>query len=261
MDKIWQFRDFIWLSVKREFKQKYQNSLLGALWSILNPLAMIVIYTVVFSSIMSAKFSGVNSQYAYGIYICSGILAWGLFAEIVTRGQNILLDNANLLKKVSFPIRVLPVILVISAQINFAIIFMLFTCFLLVTGTFPGNVIIATVPITIVLIIFATGLALTVSVLNVFFRDVGHLMALSMQFWFWLTPIVYPINILPELIQNAVLLLNPLTAIVQSYQSVLVYQQMPDWLSLSFPLTAGLLLCILGQYLTRLHASEIVDEL
>jgi lipopolysaccharide transport system permease protein len=100
---LWAYRGFILGSVNREFQLKYRNSLLGAAWTVINPLAMIVVYTVIFSQVMRAKLPGVDHGFAYSIYLCAGSLTWGLFAEIVGRGQNIFIENANLLKKISFP--------------------------------------------------------------------------------------------------------------------------------------------------------------
>jgi len=135
---LYQYKGFILGSVKREFQSKYQNSLLGAAWTVLNPLAMIIVYTVIFSQIMRAKLPGIDSTFAYSIYLCAGVLTWGLFAEIVTRAQNTFLEHANLLKKLSFPRLCLPVIVVANALLNFSIVFGLFSIFLLSSGNFPG---------------------------------------------------------------------------------------------------------------------------
>ncbi|EJJ1099247.1 ABC transporter permease, partial [Escherichia coli] len=88
IELIWEYRGFILGNIKREFQSKYRNSLLGVTWSVLNPLSMIVVYTVIFSQVMRAKLPGVDSQYAYSIYICAGILTWGLFSDLVLRSQN-----------------------------------------------------------------------------------------------------------------------------------------------------------------------------
>ena len=93
---LWNYRGFISGSVKREFQSKYRNSLLGALWTVLNPLAMIVVYTVIFSEVMKARLPGVDSVFGYSIYLCAGILTWGFFAELVGRSQTVFIDNANL---------------------------------------------------------------------------------------------------------------------------------------------------------------------
>jgi len=112
---LWAYRGFILGSVKREFQSKYRNSLLGAAWTVINPLAMIVVYTVIFAQVMKARLPGVDSTFAYSIYLCSGVLTWGLFAEIAGRAQNIFLEHANLLKKLSFPRLCLPTVVVLNA--------------------------------------------------------------------------------------------------------------------------------------------------
>jgi lipopolysaccharide transport system permease protein len=113
---LWAYRGFIVASAMREFQSKYRNSLLGAAWTVINPLAMIIVYTVIFSQTMRAKLPGVDSTFAYSIYLCAGVLTWGLFAEIVGRGQNVFLENANLLKKLSFPRLCLPVVVVANTE-------------------------------------------------------------------------------------------------------------------------------------------------
>ena len=158
---LWAYRGFVLGSVRREFQLKYRNSLLGAAWTVLNPLAMIVVYTVIFSQVMKAKLPGVDSTFAYSIYLCAGLLTWGLFAEIVGRAQNIFLEHANLMKKLSFPRMTLPVIVVLGAGLNFAIIFGLFLLFLLVTGNFPGWALLGAVPVLAVQVAFSIGLGIT----------------------------------------------------------------------------------------------------
>ena len=254
------YRGFILGSVKREFQSKYRNSLLGALWTVLNPLAMIVVYTVIFAQVMQAKLPGVTSSFGYSIYLCAGVLTWGLFAEMVGRGQNVFLDNANLLKKLSFPRLCLPIIMVLSAALNFAIIFLLFTLFLVLSGNFPVWAFLAVFPVLMLQVIFATGLGMSLGVLNVFFRDVGQFFGIVLQFWFWFTPIVYPLNAVHEGIRS-VISLNPMTPVVSAYQGILVSGLWPDWGSLVPTGVLGLLLCLLGMQLFRKRAGEMVDEL
>lgn len=257
---IWSYRGFILLSVKREFQSKYLNSLLGVAWTVIQPLSMILVYTVIFSQIMRAKLPGVENSFGYSIYLCAGILTWGLFAEIVSRGQNTFLEHGNLLKKVSFPRLCLPVTVVATALINFAIIFGLFTLFLIITGAFPGPVFFAIIPVLMVQVLFAIGLGVTLGVLNVFFRDVGQAFSVILQFWFWLTPIVYPITILPRQAQE-LLHYNPMTGLMGAYQTILVRAQLPDWQALIPVLLLGIFFCAAGMRLFRKHAGEIVDEL
>lgn len=257
---LWAYRGFILGSVKREFQSKYRNSLLGVAWTVINPLAMIFIYTVIFSQMMKARLPGVDSTFAYSIYLCAGVLTWGLFAEIVGRAQNMFLEHANLMKKLSFPRLCLPVTVVVNALLNFSIVFSLFVAFLIIFGNFPGWPIIALLPLLGILILFAIGLGISLGVLNVFFRDVGQFFGIFLQFWFWLTPIVYAANTLPEFVRPW-LALNPMSSLMAAFQSVLVSGQWPQWQTLWPTSLFALLLCTLGFRLFRKHSGEMGDEL
>ncbi|MFZ6846086.1 ABC transporter permease [Undibacterium sp. RuTC16W] len=257
---LWAYRGFILGSVKREFQAKYGNAILGAAWTVLNPLAMILVYTVIFAQVMHSRLPGVDTAFAYSIYLCAGILTWGLFAEIVARGQTMFLDNANVIKKINFPRICLPLIVVLNACLNFSIIFGLFTGFLILSGNFPGWVFLAILPVLLLQVIFAIGLAMIIGVLNVFFRDVGQFFSIFIQFWFWLTPIVYPSSILPAPIR-ALLVYNPMAQMTAAYQTILVSAQLPSWQSLLPTLVLSLLLCVLGMQLFRKRVGEMVDEL
>ena len=259
---LWAYRGFVFGSVKREFQAKYMNAMLGALWSLLSPLAMIVVYTVIFAEVMHSKLPGAapDARFAYSIYLCAGVLTWGLFAEIIARAQSMFIEQANLIKKISFPRICLPLIVVLNALVNFGIIFGLFTLFLLASGSFPGAVFFAVIPVLAIQLLLALGIGMIAGVLNVFFRDVGQFVTIAMQFWFWLTPVVYPVTILPPEVRE-LLGWNPMARLVEAYQQVLVKGVAPDWMSLLPVLVLALLLCVLGLRLFRRRAGEMVDEL
>lgn len=260
LKSVWAYRGFVLGSVKREFQSRYQNSLLGAAWTVLNPLAMILIYTVVFSQVMRARLPGTENTYSYSIYLCAGVLTWGLFAEITSRSLTVFIEHANLIKKLSFPRLCLPVIVIASAGLNFAVIFGLFTAFLLVTGNFPGLPYLAVFPLLVLEAAFAIGLGVTLGILNVFFRDIGQLYGVILQFWFWLTPIIYPASVLPEWIRPFIGL-NPMASLMAAFQTVLVSGRWPLWGEL-IPITLlAFAMCGLGIWLYRRHAGEMVDEL
>lgn len=261
LKSLWAYRGFILGSVKREFQSKYRNSLLGAAWTVFNPLAMIIVYTVIFTKVMHSRLpTGIDSEFAYSVYLCAGVLTWGLFSEIVSRAQNTFLEHANLLKKLSFPRLCLPVIVVANALLNFSIVFSLFSIFLLITGNFPGVVFISLIPVLIILVAFAIGLGISLGVLNVFFRDVGQFFGIFIQFWFWFTPIVYPITILPESVRS-LMKYNPLENLIGAFQEILVAHKWPEWQSLFAVSCVAVVMCILGMHLFRKHAGEMVDEL
>ena len=221
---------------------------------------MIVVYTVIFSQVMRSRLPGIESDFAYSIYLCSGVLTWNLFAELVGRSQNVFIEYASLIKKLNFPRSCLPVIVILSSLLNFAIIFGLFTLFLVFTGNFPGWSYLAILPVLIIEILFSIGLGITLGVLNVFFRDVGQFFGILIQFWFWFTPIVYPVSVLPENIRS-LLVFNPMFTIIDAYQNALLNRVSPQWEALLPVAVISLLLCLLALQLFRKHAGEMVDEL
>jgi lipopolysaccharide transport system permease protein len=260
LQDIWNYRGFILGSVKREFQLKYRNSLLGAAWTVLNPLAMILVYTVIFSQVMQNRLPGNLNNYSFSIYLCSGLLTWNLFSEIVGRSQTMFLEHANLIKKINFPRICLPIIVVLNACLNFWIVFGIFTLFLIGTGNFPGLAFLAIFPLLLLQVLFAIGLGVNIGVLNVFFRDVGQFFNIFLQFWFWLTPVVYVLSIVSPKIQ-AFMFLNPMTGLIQSYQGIFVGGQWPDWLALIPLATISSALCFLGIKLFRSRIHEMEDEL
>lgn len=257
---IWSYRGFIWGSVQREIQARYRNSILGSLWAILNPLASIIIYTVIFSQLMRVRLPGVNDTLAYSIYLCAGVLTWALFAEIIGRCQNVFLDNANMLKKLNFPRICLPAIVILNAGVNFVISFGLFFCFLILVGKFPGWVVLGLSYVLVIQVALAIGLGIILGIMNVFFRDVGQFIGIILQFWFWFTPIVYPLSALPTSVQS-VIRLNPMTAITTAYQTMFVYGQWPEGLTLIPAAATAIVACLLAVALYRRRSGEMVDEM
>ena len=247
-------------SVKREFQLRYRNSLLGASWTILNPLAMILVYTLIFSQVMQTRLPGTDTPYAYGIFLMSGLLPWGLFTEIVSRGPTLFLDQANLLKKIHFPKMALLVIAVVNSLVNFGITFGLFLLFLILIGQFPGWAVIGMLPVLLLQICLAASACLILAILNVFFKDVAPLTTIVLQFGFWLTPIVYAQSMVPEQYQSF-LALNLLSEIFEAYHTIFIDQTIPSWGTLWSPSLFCIALVILATRLFKKHSADMVDEL
>jgi len=246
--------------VWREFKGRNLHSLLGSLWSVLNPLAMIIVYTVIFSKIMSAKLPGINDTMGYSMFLCAGLLPWGFFFELLIRCQSVLIEQANLIKKVNFPRITLPVILLSSTAINFLIIFGIFLAFLVLSGRLFGWAILAFLPLLMIQQAFAIGFGMILGTVNVFFRDVGHLVGIVLQFWFWFTPIIYPVTILPERARNLINL-NPMTQFVFAYQQIILHDEWPIWMNFKFHIAGSIAALAFGFFVFRKLSDEVVDEL
>jgi lipopolysaccharide transport system permease protein len=258
---LWDYRSFIFSSVARELGARYRESLLGALWSIANPLAMILIYTLVFSQFMRAKLvEHEATPFAFSIYLCAGILPWTLFSETLTRLTTCFLENSNIIKKTSLPRVCIPAIVALSALANFAVFLALFLFFLALVGHWPGWLLLAIVPLLALQLLFTIGLGVFLGTLNVFFRDVAQFTALVLQFWFWLTPILYPMSILPEDIQKY-FQLNPLQPLMASYQTVFLEHRIPNFNTLLYLSAITLLLVFLSARFFLSRIGELVDEL
>jgi lipopolysaccharide transport system permease protein len=257
---VWKYRGFIAATIKRDFEVRYLNSALGALWSVINPLALISIYTLVFSQIMSARLPYFEGTYAYSIHLCTGIILWSLFSDITVKAQAVFLEHANLIKKMSFPRICLPIVVVGNGLINFAIISALFAAVLALVGALPGIQALALVPIAGLTAWFAIALGVSLGILNVFFRDVGHFFSVILQFWFWLTPIVYPVSILPPRAESF-MMFNPLAGLIVAARDVLLTGDWPDWRSLWVIAALALLLSIIAVRLYLRHGAEMQDEL
>ena len=153
-----------------------------------------------------------------------------------------------------------PIIAFISAMVQEVILLACFAVFLVAVGAHPGIEIIAIVPVLAIASLFAMGLGLFLSTINVFYRDVEQGTALTLQFWFWLTPVVYPVTALPPSIQS-VLSWNPMFPVVRAMQAIFLDHRFPDWLSLAYPLALAIVLAFLARATFERLANELVDEL
>src|SRR5262245_52965449 len=260
LQALWAYRGFVFGMVARDFRGRYLGSVLGASWAVLNPIAQILIYTLIFSQVMRARLPNIRDTLAYSLYLCAGALTWNYFVEVLIRSQTVFLEQATMLKKVSFPRVTLPVYVFLSATVNFAIVWGLFLVFLFVSGRWPGWVLIALLPLLLIQQVLAVGLGLALGVTNVFFRDVAQAVGVGLQFWFWLTPIVYPLSAVPESIR-AVMAWNPLYALVASYQRIVVEHAWPQWSQLWPVCLIAVAVAALAETTFRHLSSSMVDEL
>lgn len=255
----WRYRGFVVSSVANEFKSRLSRSRFGTAWVVLQPLATVLIFTTILSGVLAAKLQGVDNKHAYAVFLMSGILCWSLFAEIVQRCTTVFIDNGSLLKKMQFPRIVLPIVSVGAAAVGNLALLVVMLVILPFIGFLPTVHLLWLPLLMLVTIALATGIGLFLGTLNVFVRDVGQVVVVLIQFWFWVTPIVYPPTIVPEHLRS-LLYLNPVVALSASYQDVLVYGRAPDAHVLG---SAAFALVMLGValFLFRRASAEMVDVL
>ncbi len=257
---IWQYRSFILSSIISEFKIKFVRSKLGAFWMILQPLSQVVIYALILSTIMGARLPNVNNRYAYALYLLSGTLAWTYFNEIVTRCLTLFVDKANLMKKMQFPRMTLPLVVIGSALFNHIMLFLAIVFIFMLFGYFSPQIFVWLPLLMFANTLLATGIGLILGVLNVFMRDLTHIVPILMQLWFWATPIVYPMSIIPEHLRHF-LQLNPLYPIVQSYQDLFLYHHISTSFDVMITVLLSTVVLILGLLMFHRAGPEMVDVL
>jgi len=257
---LYKYRNFIIQSVRNDLISRFSRSKLGGLWAILNPLSQVLIYALILSNVLAAKLPGVDSQYAYAIYLMAGLLGWTLFNEIVGRCLNIFIEHGNLIKKMSFPKVALPAIAVGSCLINNLFLFISMLGIFALLGHQFNMAMLWLIPLTLVVVVFSLGIGLILGVMNVFLRDIGQVTPIILQMLFWFTPIVYPVTIIPEAYRHW-LNLNPMYPIVDAYQQILVYGNSPQWGGVLIILAAGIILSIVGLFMFRRSSAEMVDAL
>ena len=256
----WGYRQFIYSSIRAEFKNRFIRSRLGGLWCVIHPLTQVLIYALILSRIMQAKIPGIDNRFAYAIYLCAGISAWGLFVEVVTRSLTIFINNANLIKKISFPKITLPFIMIGSALINHGLLLMVTLAVFAIMGHNPGLAILWLPLLIVVSLSLSLGIGLVLGVLNVFLRDIGQVVTIVLQVLFWFTPIVYFISIIPESLRRF-LVLSPVYIIVTGYQNVLVYGRPPALGELLIVFSIALVLLAFALVLFRKATADILDVL
>ncbi|MDQ3195682.1 MAG: ABC transporter permease [Pseudomonadota bacterium] len=257
---LWTYRHFVLSSIVSEFRIRFMRSRLGGFWLILHPLATVAIYVLVLSEVMAAKLPGIEDKFGYALYLMAGMLAWSLFSEVTSRSLTLFIENGNLMKKMAFPRICMPAILVGSALLNNLLLLSAILVVFGILGAFPDYHALW-IPLLILLNLgLAVGFGLFLGVFNVFMRDLGQVMTIVLQFWFWLTPIVYTASILPAWAQKVVAF-NPLYHVVTAYQKVLVYRQMPNFSDLVPLSLAALVLVVLALLLFRKASPEMVDVL
>ncbi|MCG5495696.1 ABC transporter permease [Ectothiorhodospira variabilis] len=246
---------------KQDFVDRYSGSVLGGLWAFIHPLVMIFIFVVIFANVMGTRLPGISSVYSYGIYLVAGLLPWMAFANTINRCATVFLDKRNIIGKVRVSLHFLPLYVVISEALTFLIAYMIFMLFLVFTGAMPGQVLIIIPFVFLVQQVLALGLGLIFGVLNVFLRDIKEMVTVLMTFWFWLTPIVWVMDIVPPVVQQIQQHVNPAFLFVDAYHQIMVHGHLPDIGGLMKLVLIGHAVLLLAYLMLRWLEKDIRDFL
>lgn len=251
--EIAQYRSMLWGMTSADLRTRYKGSALGFLWTFVNPLLTLVVYTIIFSVIMRANIKH------YAVFMFTGLLAWNMFATSVQSASNVIVGRAALVKKIYFPREILPLSIVLGSLINYLLSLLIYIPFLLIYGFKPSWLWLYLPFIVLVVFMTTLGLSLVFSSLNVFFRDLEHMLGIFIQLWFYVTPVIYSINMVPARFRD-LFKINPLTSVILSLQNIFYYGQPPHWKLLMYGGFFGLVSLLFGTILFGKLSKKFAEE-
>jgi lipopolysaccharide transport system permease protein len=226
---FWTHRNLILQMTRREVVGRYQGSVMGLMWSFLNPLFMLLVFTFVFSVVFAARWgTEEESKAQFAVVLFAGLIVHGLFAEILLRAPGTVVGNANYVKKVVFPLEVLPVITLGGALFHTLVsLLILIAAFAFFNGFLHWTVLLAPL-VLLPLVVLGLGFAWMLASLGVFVRDISQVTGVLATALLFLSPVFFPVSALPEFMQPW-MHLNPLTLIIEQVREVLIWGRVPDW--------------------------------
>ncbi|MBP3266106.1 MAG: ABC transporter permease [Clostridiales bacterium] len=255
LKEIYEYRLMVYSLVKRDLRGKYKGSVLGFMWTFVNPLLQLLVYNMVFSIIMRA---GVEKFY---LYLFVGLIPWLFFSAAITGGSTCIIAQKDLIKKIRFPREIIPISFVTSQFVNMLLSFIVVIIVSVVSGVklTVGGILCLPV-IMLVEYMMALGIALISSSLTVYFRDLEHILAIVAMAWLYATPICYPETMVPEKYLS-LYRLNPVTPVVNAYRDVLYYGKTPDLTTLLLAAGIGLITILLGVLIFGKLQRRFAEEL
>lgn len=246
---LWCHRQLVVQMTKREVVGRYRGSVLGLVWSFLTPVFMLMVYTFVFSVVFKARW-GVGddeTRTQFAMVLFAGLIVHALFAEVLNRAPGLIIGNVNYVKKVIFPLEILPVISMGAALFHlFVSVGVLLIAFVLISGYLQWTVIFFPL-VLLPLVVLTLGLAWLLASLGVFLRDVGQTIGVITTVMLFLAPVFYPISALPEVFRPW-LMVNPLTFIIEQVRDVLIWGHMPNWIGLAAYSLGAFMVAWLGYF-------------
>ena len=243
---LWRNRSLAKALVQREVVGRYRGSVMGILWSFFNPVFMLTVYTFVFSVVFKARWNtGSDSKTEFALVLFAGLIVFNLFAECVNRAPSLILSNVNYVKKVVFPLEILPWVALGSALFHALISLGVWLIAYLILFGVPHITVLLLPLVILPLLLFIMGLTWGLASLGVYLRDVSQFIGMVTTVLMFLSPIFYPVTALPEKYRH-LLLLNPLTPAIEQARDVLFWGKVPDILILSVTLLSAALIAWLG---------------
>ena len=246
LKSLWQNRALTYQMIKREVLGRYQGSAMGLLWSFFNPLLMLAVYTFVFSVVFKARWAGgSDSKTEFALVLFAGLMIFNLFSECINKAPSLILSNVNYVKKVIFPLEILPVVALGSAAFHFLISLGVWLVFYFIFFGLPPITIFQLPLITMPLLVLTLGFSWFLASLGVFLRDITQIIAVITSVLMFLSPVFYPLSALPPEYQNA-LHFSPLTLLIEQTRDAMLWGKAIDWVAWSIMCGASIAIAWLG---------------
>lgn len=243
---LWRHRELIKASAKREVLGRYRGSAMGLMWSFFNPVFMLAVYTFVFSEVFKSRWSaGSDSKTEFALVLFAGLMVFNLFAECINRAPSLIFSNVNYVKKVVFPLEILPFVGLLSSLFHSAISLGVWLLAYLFLFGIPHPTVLYLPLIVLPFVLFIMGLSWALASLGVYLRDVGQFIGVATTALIFLSPVFYPATALPEMYRY-LMYLNPLTPAIEQARAVLFFGMSPDFLMLSVYWAAAFIIAWLG---------------
>ena len=257
--EIWAYRQMIVSFVRRDLRGRYKGSVLGFLWTFINPLLQLLVYTIVFSAILNSTIE------EYYLHLFVALIPWIFFSSSVLGGSVSILAQKDMVKKIYFPREVLPIFTVTSNFINMLLCFIVVIAVVLFSGRIPHPLgLLCLVPVFAVEYILALGMALFVSAVTVYLRDMEHILGIIMMAWQYLTPVLYNIDSINDKMIRFVFSLNPMSSIITAYRDILYWCKIPDastMMSLLWAFILGSVVLVVGWFTFSRLKRRFAEEL
>jgi lipopolysaccharide transport system permease protein len=251
--ELWQYRNLLWALVCRHLNARYRGSALGFIWSFLNPLCLIAVYSLVF--LYYLRFNQVEN---YSLFLFAGLLPWLWFSTSLLESTSAISGGGALITKAMFPTHILPTVTVLTNLANFLFAIPLLIAFMLIVGVMPSWALLA-LPLIIALeLLFLLGLALALSAVNTYYRDVQHILANLMTLWFFLTPIIYPAENVPARVKFS-LLFNPAAIFTEMYHRIFLRGEWPSLALLSIAVVFAVVSLLLGNAIFNHYREDFAE--
>jgi lipopolysaccharide transport system permease protein len=255
LSELYAYRQMLVSLVRKDLRGRYKGSVLGFLWTFVNPLLQLLVYTVVFSTILRADIE------KFYLFLFVALVPWIFFSASLNGGASSILAHKDMVKKIYFPREVLPIAYVTSCFVNMLFSFVIIFVVLIFSGSAINPAALLCLPaVMLVEYILALGIALLSSAVTVFFRDLEHILGIVSMAWMYLTPIVYDISMVPQHLVS-VFMANPMTPIIMAYRDILYYARVPSYETLLHALVLGVAVLIAGFWVFGKLKKRFVEEI